>query len=176
MKTSSGVGKEGAWGMRRIILIKDKVTTTSWGFAFVEFVDVEVRRAAYSCLDTVDSTRRPPQRCLRTLCLGSSIPTGSASPTSLSLPLLRIHTHSSRSLTIRFATTRCWLPQLHWVAPKECGFAIGTKAQRPLCLDSKWTNPLGQALLLLLPKRKRRRKRKVRQSNALGRTMQFNGH
>ncbi|KAH9923996.1 uncharacterized protein BXZ73DRAFT_91386 [Epithele typhae] len=41
MKTSSGLGKEGAKGMRRIILIKDKVATTSWGFAFVEFLDVE---------------------------------------------------------------------------------------------------------------------------------------
>lgn len=39
MKTSSGVGKEGAKGMKRIILIKDKVTLGSWGFAFVEFVD-----------------------------------------------------------------------------------------------------------------------------------------
>ncbi|OSD02722.1 hypothetical protein PYCCODRAFT_1477382 [Trametes coccinea BRFM310] len=41
MKTSAGPGKEGAKGMRRIILIKDKVTTASWGFAFVEFVDVQ---------------------------------------------------------------------------------------------------------------------------------------
>ncbi|KAI8998970.1 hypothetical protein BD414DRAFT_139782 [Trametes punicea] len=41
MKMSAGPGKEGAKGMRRIILIKDKVTTASWGFAFVEFVDVQ---------------------------------------------------------------------------------------------------------------------------------------
>ncbi|KAI0350105.1 hypothetical protein OH77DRAFT_1507171 [Trametes cingulata] len=41
MKTSAGPGKEGAKGMRRIILIKDKVTTASWGFAFVEFIDVQ---------------------------------------------------------------------------------------------------------------------------------------
>ncbi|RPD65767.1 hypothetical protein L226DRAFT_529916 [Lentinus tigrinus ALCF2SS1-7] len=41
MKTSSGLGKEGARGMRRIILIKDKTTSASWGFAFVEFVDIE---------------------------------------------------------------------------------------------------------------------------------------
>ncbi|EMD34516.1 hypothetical protein CERSUDRAFT_67488 [Gelatoporia subvermispora B] len=40
MKNSSGVGKEGGKGMRRIILIKDKGTMASWGFAFVEFVDV----------------------------------------------------------------------------------------------------------------------------------------
>ncbi|KAI0781294.1 hypothetical protein BD413DRAFT_600684 [Trametes elegans] len=41
MKTSAGPGKEGGKGMRRIILIKDKTTTASWGFAFVEFVDVQ---------------------------------------------------------------------------------------------------------------------------------------
>ncbi|EIM90511.1 uncharacterized protein STEHIDRAFT_75317 [Stereum hirsutum FP-91666 SS1] len=41
MKGSSGAGKEGAKGMKRIILIKDKVTMSSWGFAFVEFVDVQ---------------------------------------------------------------------------------------------------------------------------------------
>lgn len=41
MLSSSGPGKEGAKGMRRIILIKDKVTMASFGFAFVEFVDVQ---------------------------------------------------------------------------------------------------------------------------------------
>ncbi|KZT28608.1 hypothetical protein NEOLEDRAFT_1175903 [Neolentinus lepideus HHB14362 ss-1] len=41
MKSSSGPGKEGAKGMKRIILIKDRVTLASWGFAFVEFVDVQ---------------------------------------------------------------------------------------------------------------------------------------
>ncbi|KAJ4501662.1 hypothetical protein C8R41DRAFT_976616 [Lentinula lateritia] len=39
MRNSSGVGKEGAQGMKRIILIKDKVTMASFGFAFVEFID-----------------------------------------------------------------------------------------------------------------------------------------
>ena len=43
MKNAAGPGKDGAKGMRRIILIKDKVTMASWGFAFVEFVDVQVR-------------------------------------------------------------------------------------------------------------------------------------
>jgi len=42
MKTSSGPHKEGARGMKRIILVKDKTTLASWGFAFVEFVDVQV--------------------------------------------------------------------------------------------------------------------------------------
>jgi hypothetical protein len=41
MKSSSGLGKEGAKGMKRIILIKDKVTMASFCFAFVEFVDVQ---------------------------------------------------------------------------------------------------------------------------------------
>uniref|UniRef100_A0A8H8CMT6 G-patch domain-containing protein n=1 Tax=Psilocybe cubensis TaxID=181762 RepID=A0A8H8CMT6_PSICU len=40
MLSSAGPGKEGAKGMRRIILIKDKVTMASFGFAFVEFVDI----------------------------------------------------------------------------------------------------------------------------------------
>ncbi|KAJ6513845.1 hypothetical protein C8R47DRAFT_1092050 [Mycena vitilis] len=41
MLSSSGPGKEGAKGMKRIILIKDKVTMASFGFAFVEFVDAQ---------------------------------------------------------------------------------------------------------------------------------------
>lgn len=45
MKTSSGPHKEGAKGMKRIVLIKDKTTLASWGFAFVEFVDVQAASA-----------------------------------------------------------------------------------------------------------------------------------
>ncbi|KAH8980825.1 hypothetical protein EDB86DRAFT_3066766 [Lactarius hatsudake] len=45
MKTSSGPHKEGAKGMKGIILIKDKTTLASWGFAFVEFVDVQAASA-----------------------------------------------------------------------------------------------------------------------------------
>ncbi|KAH9967845.1 hypothetical protein BC827DRAFT_1168542 [Russula dissimulans] len=45
MKTSSGPHKEGAKGMKRIILIKDRTTLASWGFAFVEFVDVQAASA-----------------------------------------------------------------------------------------------------------------------------------
>ncbi|KAK0210530.1 hypothetical protein DFS33DRAFT_1370964 [Desarmillaria ectypa] len=41
MRSSSGPGKDGAKGMRRIILIKDRVTMASFGFAFVEFTDVQ---------------------------------------------------------------------------------------------------------------------------------------
>lgn len=40
MRNSSGLGKEGAKGMKRIILIKDRATMTSFGFAFAEFVDI----------------------------------------------------------------------------------------------------------------------------------------
>jgi RNA-binding protein 5/10 len=42
MRASSGLGKEGAKGMKRIIVIKDKVTMASFGFAFIEFIDVQV--------------------------------------------------------------------------------------------------------------------------------------
>jgi RNA-binding protein 5/10 len=42
MYSSSGPGKKGAKGMKRIILIQDKTTLASYGFAFVEFVDVQV--------------------------------------------------------------------------------------------------------------------------------------
>ena len=45
MLYSSGPGKQGAQGMRRIILIKERATMTSYGFAFVEFVDINVRLA-----------------------------------------------------------------------------------------------------------------------------------
>jgi RNA-binding protein 5/10 len=42
MLNAAGPGKQGAKGMRRIILIKDKTNQVSWGFCFVEFVDVQV--------------------------------------------------------------------------------------------------------------------------------------
>lgn len=41
MRGSSG-SNDGAKGMKRIVLIKDKLTMASWGFAFVEFIDVRV--------------------------------------------------------------------------------------------------------------------------------------
>ena len=41
MRHSAGVGRDGAKGMRRVLLIKDKMTKVSMGFAFVEFVDIE---------------------------------------------------------------------------------------------------------------------------------------
>lgn len=43
MQQSTGPGNEGAKGMKRIILIRDRSTLASWGFAFVEFVDAQVR-------------------------------------------------------------------------------------------------------------------------------------
>lgn len=41
MMGSGGPGKEGHRGMKRIILVKDRVTLASFQFAFVEFVDVQ---------------------------------------------------------------------------------------------------------------------------------------
>ncbi|KAI3610452.1 rna-directed rna polymerase 2 [Moniliophthora roreri] len=41
MRSSAGPGKDGGKGMKRIILIKDRVTMASFGFAFVEFVDIQ---------------------------------------------------------------------------------------------------------------------------------------
>ncbi|KAF7304755.1 RhoA GTPase effector DIA/Diaphanous [Mycena kentingensis (nom. inval.)] len=43
--SSSGHGKPGAKGMKRIILIKDKTTLGSLGFAFVEFIDIQAASA-----------------------------------------------------------------------------------------------------------------------------------
>ncbi|KAF8655855.1 hypothetical protein AX16_002938 [Volvariella volvacea WC 439] len=45
MLYSKGPNKESPKGMRRIILIKDKVTMASFGFAFVEFVDSQCAAA-----------------------------------------------------------------------------------------------------------------------------------
>ncbi|EJD02080.1 uncharacterized protein FOMMEDRAFT_168630 [Fomitiporia mediterranea MF3/22] len=45
MKFSSGPDVEGAKGMKRVILIKDKATMASWGYAFVEFVDIQAASA-----------------------------------------------------------------------------------------------------------------------------------
>lgn len=50
MKTSSGSGKDGAKGMKRVLVIKDKATLASWGFAFVEFVDVQVYYSIFICV------------------------------------------------------------------------------------------------------------------------------
>ncbi|KAG8217416.1 hypothetical protein J3R82DRAFT_5558 [Butyriboletus roseoflavus] len=45
MMGSAGFGKEGHKGMKRIVLIKDKVTLASFQFAFVEFVDIQAASA-----------------------------------------------------------------------------------------------------------------------------------
>lgn len=42
LRMSAGPGKEGAKGMTRVMLIKDKYTGASWGFGFAEFIDVQV--------------------------------------------------------------------------------------------------------------------------------------
>ncbi len=106
MKTSSGLGKEGARGMRRIILIKDKTTSASWGFAFVEFVDIEVRRTLASATGTVDSGRSPPLPFSQQQCLPNCTRMASEFPIVLSLRRLRTPTRSNHSRTTRCATTR----------------------------------------------------------------------
>ncbi|KAI0033268.1 hypothetical protein K488DRAFT_85104 [Vararia minispora EC-137] len=60
MKTSSGLHKEGAKGMKRIILIKDKTTLASWGFAFVEFIDTQVPSLLSHPLTMLDASSYLP--------------------------------------------------------------------------------------------------------------------
>jgi len=48
---------DGAKGMKRIVLIKDKLSMASWGFAFVEFIDI--RSASAVLADTMSSTLHP---------------------------------------------------------------------------------------------------------------------
>ncbi|KAG1756233.1 uncharacterized protein EDB91DRAFT_1091342 [Suillus paluster] len=57
MMNSAGPGKNGAKGMKRIILIKDRVTLASFGFAFVEFID---NQSAASVLATSMSPQIHP--------------------------------------------------------------------------------------------------------------------
>ncbi|KLO07384.1 hypothetical protein SCHPADRAFT_932471 [Schizopora paradoxa] len=56
MKGSSG-SNDGAKGMKRVILIKDKFTMASWGFAFVEFIDI--RSASAVLAATMSSSLHP---------------------------------------------------------------------------------------------------------------------
>lgn len=110
MKTSAGPGKEGAKGMRRIVLVKDKVTMASWGFAFVEFVDVQV---------CVSLKRRSPSLILgSSLLLQSSAPQchrrsirlGSGYRIGLSLRRSRTRILSSRCPTIHYGMKRASCP------------------------------------------------------------------
>lgn len=117
MKGSSGVGKEGAKGMKRIILIKDKVTMSSWGFAFVEFVDVQVilssksvlcRHTTQRLLFTLASRR---QRSWPLLCLHRYIQMDFASPSDPWRRPLLICTPSSCFRTPCSATKLLYLPR-----------------------------------------------------------------
>lgn len=76
MLYSSGPGVQGAKGMKRIMLIKDKVTMASFGFAFVEFVDIQVILLCQQgpITNHVLSLHR---LSLRLPCLLKSIPLGS---------------------------------------------------------------------------------------------------
>ena len=114
MKTSSGIGKEGAKGMKRIILIKDKVTLGSWGFTFVEFVDQQVVPFPFvleNSLLSIPSLRQPhlPQQWRRRF-----TQTGSVFPTDrLQHPSLT-HTHSNQYPSTLSRTIRAFL--LRWLS------------------------------------------------------------
>jgi hypothetical protein len=84
MRAAEGPNKEGAKGMRRIILIKDKVTMASWGFGFVEFIDTAVglMRIMVRHDFIVAFFHSLQLLCLRRLCLRSSIPMDSVLPRS----------------------------------------------------------------------------------------------
>jgi RNA-binding protein 5/10 len=43
LRSSEGPGKRSAKGLKRVVLIRDRVSKISLGIAFVEFVDVKVR-------------------------------------------------------------------------------------------------------------------------------------
>lgn len=42
LRSAAGPGKDGAKGLKRILLIKERLTGTSWGYAFLELVDQAV--------------------------------------------------------------------------------------------------------------------------------------
>lgn len=97
MLYSSGPGMQGAKGMKRIILIKDKVTMASFGFAFVEFVDVQVFiffTVKYDSLIIICYSLRRPSWLPP--CLLKSIPLDFVFRTVPSQPLSRIHTLSNQ--------------------------------------------------------------------------------
>lgn len=50
LKASSGAIGQGASGMKRIVLIRDRYTAMGIGLAFVEFVDADVSASADACL------------------------------------------------------------------------------------------------------------------------------
>jgi RNA-binding protein 5/10 len=60
LKASSGAAGQGASGMKRIVLIRDRYTAMGIGLAFVEFVDAEVSLISFhlvSCADGSISVR-----------------------------------------------------------------------------------------------------------------------
>ncbi|EIW85284.1 hypothetical protein CONPUDRAFT_118030 [Coniophora puteana RWD-64-598 SS2] len=57
MISSAGPGNQGSKGMKRIVLIKDKVTLASFGFAFVEFIDAQ--SASGVLANTMSATIHP---------------------------------------------------------------------------------------------------------------------
>jgi RNA-binding protein 5/10 len=59
LRSSSGAANQGAIGMKRIVLIRDRLSAMCIGLAFVEFVDADVSHIMDSLLvtDTVYSLR-----------------------------------------------------------------------------------------------------------------------
>lgn len=64
LRSSEGPGRKSAKGMKRIILVKNKVSKISLGFAFVEFVDVQV--SPLSLFRLAVSTKH---ECALTVCI-----------------------------------------------------------------------------------------------------------
>jgi len=91
MLYSSGPGMQGAKGMKRIMLIKDKITMASFGFAFVEFVDIQVSLYFSRLSGSLNNPTFSLHRLfLRLLCPLKSIPLGSVYRIARSQHLLLI--------------------------------------------------------------------------------------
>lgn len=95
MMGSAGPSKEGHKGMKRIILIKDKVTLASFQFTFVEFVDIQVFNMDVQRPTDLCMCSRLPPRCWQIPCPLQSIHQAFGFQTSPLLRRLHIHTRSS---------------------------------------------------------------------------------
>ena len=110
MRNSAGFGKDGAKGMKRIILIKDRITMASFGFGFVEFIDTPVRYNGLALVPDSLSTRAP-------------------------LPFSQTRCHLSCTQTVsEFPTSRSPLPSLILtlfnLLPTSC-FGTKPRSRRP---------------------------------------------
>lgn len=76
MKTVFGHHVDGAKGLRRILLIKDKITMASFGFAFVEFIDTQVGRYQNPICSTLTSLHQSAASVLAATMSPKTHPTG----------------------------------------------------------------------------------------------------